>query len=117
MADEPDTLIDLSNLEIGAAVEAVDHAVGTVEGVTTNPRGAVESIIVRHGYADYLLAVPVSLVAEATPGLIRLNVRLDDVEQTVFDQHADAGPTLPSPPVDEVIGSLSTESPQGKSTS
>ncbi len=66
-------------IEPGAAVECSDYPLGAVERVDGNADDG--ALLVRPARADYLLRIPRDLIAEATPGRVKLKVSLQDVEQ------------------------------------
>ncbi|MFN0072981.1 MAG: hypothetical protein ACKVVP_15965 [Chloroflexota bacterium] len=101
----------------GAVVRASDGEAGTVDSFVSGIGGGAETIMVRHGYADYLLAVPVSMIAEVRGGLLRLSVPFQTFQELIFSPTGHFEPTIPSPPVESVIGCISAEFPDGPSTS
>jgi hypothetical protein len=75
----------LEEVQPGAAVHCTDYPLGTVEEIITDPTtGKPKELVARHGSADYLLHVPTDLVVEASPGLVRLSVSLEDAETAVL---------------------------------
>jgi hypothetical protein len=96
-------------IEAGAMVECADYPLGTVERVDTDDGDG--ALFVRPARADYLLKIPVSLIAETSAGLVKLKATLQDVEQYALTDEA-ARPTSrevttqaadPGPRSDEVL--------------
>jgi hypothetical protein len=107
---------DLNKLQMGALVLGSDLEIGALEAVrhAEGSRGAL--LIVRHGYADYLLAIPADVIKDAEPTRIHLSLRREDAERLLYEPGGDAGPTNASPDVDKVIGAPQRELPGGPST-
>ncbi len=105
---------DLRDVTVGAVVKDSDGAViGSVEGLAVGDDGAKQFMITRHGYAEYLLAVPPTMIDVASGGEVRLNVSLQRFEALLFEPGGDAGPTRPSESADAVLGHLEGESSMG----
>lgn len=101
----------LGQVESGAVVECTDYPLGTVEGVKTDASGQPSALLVRHGRADYVLRVPVSLVDRATPGRVHLKIRLDEAETAAVAPEValngvvrEGADTETTPFSDEVLG-------------
>ena len=107
--------VDLEKLQKGALVLGTDLEIGTLEGVQQASGSNEASLIVRHGHADDLLAIPASTIKDAEPARIHLNLRREDAERLVFEG-GDAGSTQPSPNNEKVIGTTEPEMPDGPST-
>ena len=106
---------DLYKLQKGALVLGTDHEIGALEEVAADGKHGPR-LIVRHGHADYLLAIPAEAIKDAEPTRIHLNLRRQDAEVLVYEADGDAGPTIPSPDIDKVIGAPQPELPEGHST-
>ena len=106
---------DLSKLQKGALVLGTDLEIGALEEVQLADGSQPARLIVRHGYADYLLAIPADAIEDAQPTRIHLKLRREDAERLLYDG-GDAGPTDPSPENQNVIGTQQPELPQGPST-
>jgi hypothetical protein len=87
-----------------------------VERVADGEDGAKRLMITRHGYAEYLLAVPPTMIEAVSGGEVRLNVSLQRFEALLFEPGGDAGPTQPSESADAVLGHLDGESSMGPAT-
>jgi hypothetical protein len=72
-------------IEVGAVVECSDYSLGAVERVESGGDDG-GALLVRPARSDYLLKIPRSLVAEASTGRVRLNARLEDVEQYALQE-------------------------------
>ena len=108
---------DLRNVTVGALVKDSDGAaIGSVERVVDGEDGAKRLMITRHGYAEYLLAVPPTMIDSVGAGEVRLNVSLQRFEALLFESGGDAGPTQPSESADAMLGHLDGESPMGPAT-
>jgi hypothetical protein len=108
---------DLTKLQKGALVLGTDLEIGTLEEVAPARGSRGARLIVRHGHADYLLAIPAYAIEDAEPTRIHLNLRREDAEVLAYESDGDAGPTSASPDADEVIGAPEPELPGGPSTS
>ena len=106
----------LSELRRGALVLASDYELGSLDSIRPAQGDEGPMLIVRHGYADYLLVVPADAIADSEPTRIHLKLRREDAERLLFEQDADAGPTLPTPPVDSLLGKPVIEPPDGPGT-
>jgi hypothetical protein len=107
---------DLAKLQKGALVLGTDLEIGALEEVTPARGSQGPKLIVRHGHADYLLAIPAEAIKDAEPTRIHLNLRRQDAEVLVYEAEGDAGPTSASPDTDKVIGAPEPELPGGPST-
>jgi hypothetical protein len=107
---------DLTKLQKGALVLGTDLEIGALESVEPADGSHAARLIVRHGHADYLLAIPATAIREAQPTRIYLNMQRQDAEVLVYEADGDAGPTSPSPDIDSVIGAPQPELPGGPST-
>jgi hypothetical protein len=108
---------DRNALTVGAVVKDADGAsIGSVERIAAGEDGSPKLMIARHGYADYLLAVPSAMIDEVSGDEVRLNVSLQRFEELLFEPGGDAGPAVPSESVDEVLGHIAGESPLGPAT-
>lgn len=101
----------LADVQSGAVVECTDYPLGTVEGVRTDASGQPSALLVRHGRADYVLRVPMSLVDQATPERVQLKIRLDEAETAAIAPEAapngvvrEGRDTEKAPFSDEVLG-------------
>jgi hypothetical protein len=106
---------DLSRLKRGALVLGADLEIGALEEVQPATGSQPARLIVRHGYADYLLAIPADAIQDAQPTRIHLKLPREDAERLLYDG-GDAGPTDPSPDTHNVIGTPQPELPNGPST-
>src|ERR1051325_1611557 len=95
---------DLGKLQKGALVLGTDLEIGVLEDVAPARRSHRARLLVRHGHADYLLAIPVDNIKDAEPSRIHLNIRREDAEMLVYEADGDAGPVNASPDTDKVIG-------------
>ena len=110
-------------IQVGAAVECSDYPLGAVERVEDSGDGR-GALVVRPARADYLLSIPRSLVAEASPGRVKLNARLEDVEQYALEEQprGPAGDRMttraanPGPRDDEVLPQPPGEPPTSPQT-
>ncbi len=107
---------DLNKLQKGALVLGTDLEIGALEEVKPAEGSQGARLIVRHGYADYLLAIPAESIKDAEPTRIHLNLRREDAERLVYEQDGDAGPANASPDNSTVIGAPEPELPGGPST-
>jgi hypothetical protein len=108
---------DLNKLQKGALVLGTDLEIGALEEVKPAEGSQGARLIVRHGYADYLLAIPADAIEEAQPTRIRLNMQRQDAEMLIYEEkEADAGFTSASPDNPKVIGAPEPELPGGPST-
>lgn len=108
---------DLRDVTTGAMVKDSDGAViGSVERVADGDDGTKQLMITRHGYAEYLLAVPRAMIESVSSGEIRLNVSLQRFEALLFEPGGDAGPTQPNESADSMLGHLAGESSMGPAT-
>jgi hypothetical protein len=106
---------DLNRLQKGALVLGTDLEIGALESVQPAHGSAGARLIVRHGHADDLLAIPADAIKDAEPTRIHLNLRREDAERLVYED-GDAGLTEPSPDTHNVIGATEPELPDGPST-
>jgi hypothetical protein len=106
---------DLSKLQKGALVLGTDLEIGALESVQPAEGSRVARLIVRHGHADDLLAIPADTIEDAQPTRIHLKLRREDAERLVYED-GDAGRTEPSPDTHNVIGTTEPEMPDGPST-
>ena len=80
---------DLHNVTVGAVVKDSDGAViGSVERLEDDVDGVKQLMITRHGYAEYLLAVPRTMIEAVSGGEVRLNVSLQHYEALLFEPAA-----------------------------
>lgn len=108
---------DLRAMTVGAVVKDPDGAlIGSVERIMVGENGVVQLMITRHGYAEYLLAVPPTMIDSVSTGEVRLNVSLQRFEALLFEPGGDAGPTSPSESADAGLGHLDGESSMGPAT-
>jgi hypothetical protein len=106
---------DLNSLEKGALVLGTDLEIGALESVEPAQGSQGARLIVRHGHANDLLAIPADAIKDAAPTRIHLNLRREDAERLVYEG-GDAGLTDPSPDTHRVIGAPQPELPDGPST-
>ena len=106
---------NLRDVMPGAEVGHESQLFGSVEEVVTNDRGEVETVLIRHGRADYLLRVPAQYLRPVSKSRVDINngVELSELERTAVDsgrapptgEHiVEARPTAPAPQPEGVIG-------------
>ena len=67
----------LSELRRGALVLASDYELGSLDSIRPAQGDEGPMLIVRHGYADYLLVVPADAIADSEPTRDRKSTRLN----------------------------------------
>jgi hypothetical protein len=108
---------NFDNVTAGAIVKDSDGTViGSVERVADGEDGDKRLMITRHGYAEYLLAVPPTMIDSVSVVEVRLNVSLQRFEALLFEPGGDAGRTQPSESADAMLGHLDGESSMGPAT-
>jgi hypothetical protein len=107
----------LREITVGAVVKDSDgYAIGSVERIAVGEDNVKQLMITRHGYAEYLLAVPPTMIHSVSTGEVRLNVSLQRFEALLFEPGGDAGPNPPSQSADALLGHLEGESSMGPAT-
>ena len=106
---------NLRDVMPGAEVGHESQLFGSVEEVVTNERGEVETVLIRHGRADYLLRVPAEYLRPVSSSRVEIEdgVELDELERSAVqsgrapptgDHIVDGEATRPSPQPEGAIG-------------
>jgi hypothetical protein len=93
---------DLKSLKKGAPVLGSDYEIGTLERVESS--GEKDVLLVQHGHAADLLAIPADMIAEANSDVIKLRCTREDAEVMIFQQDAEPGTVKPSPLASDLLG-------------